>query len=571
MRATEPVAPDVTARLARLAPPFTLAILLLPLSFGLLGTLLPAFGYLPALGGDRPTVRHFAELFAAPAIWRSAALSLAAGLVTAAVSLLAVMTFVAGWADTRAFRRLQHSLSPLLAVPHAAAAFALAFLIAPSGYLVRLAAPLVGLERPPDILIVNDPLGLSMMAGLMAKEIPFLFLVTLAALPQLDAGRTRALTCAFGYGRIAGFAFALWPGAYRQIRLAVYAVIAYATSVVDVAVILGPSLPPMLPVRLLQWMSDPDLSVRFVASAGAIFQLCVTGAALLVWFALEKLAGSIVRIMCDRGMRGRREAAVRHVALIVTSSAAAAIFVGIVILGLWSIAGFWAFPDLLPDEFSFRTWRRALPRILDPLATTLAAGVLSTAIALVLAVGCLERETETGRKGANKALLAIYLPLIVPQISFVFGLQVLFLASGTDQRFAALVLVHLIFVLPYVFLSLSDPWRHFDRRYDLIAAGLGRGRTAALFMIRLPMLMRAILTAAAVGFAVSVGQYLPTVLIGEGRLTTVTTEAVALASGGNRRVIGVYAFLQTLLPFLAFAIASLTTSLLWRNRKAMHV
>ena len=71
-------------------------------------------------------------------------------------------------------------------------------------------------------------------------------------------------------------------------------------------------------------------------------------------------------------------------------------------------------------------------------------------------------------------------------------------------------------------------------------------RTAltTLLRVRMPMLLRAILTAAAVGFAVSVGLYLPTLLIGAGRLTTITTEAVALASGGNRRVIGVYAFLQ---------------------------
>jgi putative thiamine transport system permease protein len=92
-----------------------------------------------------------------------------------------------------------------------------------------------------------------------------------------------------------------------------------------------------------------------------------------------------------------------------------------------------------------------------------------------------------------------------------------------------------------------------------------------LLRIRLPMLTRAILTAAAVGFSVSVGQYLPTVLIGAGRLTTVTTEAVALAAGGNRRVIGVYAFMQTLLPFLAFAIATGLPGLLFRNRRGLRV
>ena len=105
-------------------------------------------------------------------------------------------------------------------------------------------------------------------------------------------------------------------------------------------------------------------------------------------------------------------------------------------------------------------------------------------------------------------------------------------------------------MLPYVFLSLSDPWRAYDRRYEAVAAGLGKNRLATLLRVRMPMLLRAILTAAAVGFAVSVGQYLPTLLIGAGRLTTITTEAVALASGGNRRVIGVYAFLQLRLPAL---------------------
>ncbi|WP_099867129.1 ABC transporter permease [Pararhizobium haloflavum] len=562
--------PTGSLSFVRLAPGLTLAVLLLPIAFGLAATFLPAFGYLPALGGTELTLAHFESLFAMPAIWRSAALSLLTGVVTAGVSLLIVMLFVAGWAGTRTFARLQHAVSPLLAIPHAAAAFGLAFLIAPSGFLVRLAAPWAGIERPPDWLIVNDPLGLTMMAGLVAKEMPFLLLVTLAALPQVKRAETMQLVSAFGYGRIAGFLFTLWPQVYRQIRFAVYAVIAYATAVVDVAVILGPNLPAILPVRLLQWMNDPDLSLRFLASAGAVLQLGVTLGALLGWLVIEQVASSICAALRGRGLRMVRERMLRIAALAATGTTAVLVFGGIALLALWSFAALWQFPAILPDAFTLSTWQRALPRILEPLAVTLGAGALSTAIALCLTIACLEQEARTGRVAGRRAMLAIYLPLIVPQIAFVFGLQVLFLASGTDQRFAALVFVHLVFVLPYVFLSLSDPWRAFDRRYDLIAAGLGRSRLALLLKVRLPMLSRAVLTAAAVGFAVSVGQYLPTVLIGEGRLTTVTTEAVALAAGGNRRVIGVYAFLQTLLPFLAFAIASLAPALLWRNRRAMR-
>ena len=69
------------------------------------------------------------------------------------------------------------------------------------------------------------------------------------------------------------------------------------------------------------------------------------------------------------------------------------------------------------------------------------------------------------------------------------------------------------------------------------------------------------LTAAAVGFAVSVGLYLPTLLDRRRALATLTTEAVALASGGNRRVIGVYAFLQLALPVLGFLIATMNAGL----------
>ncbi len=82
-----------------------------------------------------------------------------------------------------------------------------------------------------------------MMAGLIVKEIPFLLLIALAALPQVDLARTRALAASLGYGRIAGFLFGVWPPLYRQIRLAVFAVIAFSTSVVDVAAILGPTTP----------------------------------------------------------------------------------------------------------------------------------------------------------------------------------------------------------------------------------------------------------------------------------------------------------------------------------------
>ena len=137
-------------------------------------------------------------------------------------------------------------------------------------------------------------------------------------------------------------------------------------------------------------------------------------------------------------------------------------------------------------------------------------------------------------------------------------------------RRAAVIAAHLVFVLPYVFLSLADPWRAWDARHSTVARALGASRDRVLWAVRLPMLLRPVLTAAAVGFAVSVGQYLPTLLVGGGRVQTLTTEAVALVSGGDRRAIGVYALAQTLAALAPFALAILLPRLFWRHRRGMR-
>jgi putative thiamine transport system permease protein len=76
-----------------------------------------------------------------------------------------------------------------------------------------------------------------------------------------------------------------------------------------------------------------------------------------------------------------------------------------------------------------------------------------------------------------------------------------------------------------------------------------------LLQLRLPMLAGPLAATAAVGFAVSIGQYLPTLLLGGGRVVTLTTEAVALSSGGNRRIVGAYGLAQAFWPGLAFVLA----------------
>ncbi|MCK0151689.1 ABC transporter permease subunit [Marivita sp. S6314] len=542
-----------------------------PVAAGVLGTLAPAFGVLPALGGTEITLDAFAMLFDWPGITRASVLSVTTGLIATTLSLLVVSLICAAWSGSAAFRVIERALSPLLSVPHAAAAFGLAFLIAPSGWIARAASPwLTGWDRPPDVLILQDPQGLSLIAGLVVKEVPFLLLMTLAALSQIRTAQARDTAMALGYAPVSGWFKTVFPRVYAQIRLPVYAVLAFSMTVIDVALILGPTTPPTLAVQILRWMNDPDLSLRFLASAAALWQLALVIGALLLWRVGEICVAWMGRRWVASGRRGGGTRTVRLVSLLAATVSAAAIVFGLFGLLVWSFAGFWSFPDALPNGFSTRTWMRHAMGLWPVIGETLIIATVATLIALLLTLACLEAEDRHGLKPGTRALWMLYVPLIVPQIAFLTGLQTLAIFTGLDGNRTAVIAVHTIFVLPYVFLSLADPFRAWDARYGSVARALGASCDGVLWRVRLPMLLRPILTAAAVGFAVSIGQFLPTLLAGAGRVQTLTTEAVALASGGDRRVISVYALTQTAVAFLPFALAVFVPAIVWRNRKGLR-
>ena len=556
----------------RAVPLVTLFLFLGPVAAGLIGTLLPALGYLPALGGESLTLEPWRQLWAAPGLAESVRLSFVSGLATTLVALAVVILFCAGWHGTRGFARVQRLLSPLLSVPHVTVAFGLAFVLAPSGWILRLVSPwATGLERPPDLIIAQDPAGLTLIAGLAIKEIPFLFLMTLAAIGQVDAARTRTMARTLGYGPIAAWLKTVFPQVYPQIRLPVFAVLAYAVSVVDVAIVLAPTTPPPLAVQLVRWFNDPELAMRFVASAGAILQLAIVVAAMLVWWLGERALIYLGKRWIRTGWRWQHDAWLRRIAAFALISGFAIAFFSLLSMALWSLAGRWRFPAGLPDTIGLATWVGNADRLTTAGWNTLSVGLAASGVALIFTIGCLENEARFGQRATNRALLLLYLPLLVPQVAFLFGAQILLIVLNIDGSWFAVAWSHLVFVLPYVFLSLADPYRSWDERYARSALCLGAGPWRVLRCVKLPMLLRPVLVAVAVGFAVSVGLYLPTLFAGAGRFDTLTTDAVSLAASGNRRIIGAYALMQMLLPFLAFALAAAVPAWMFRRRRGLLV
>jgi putative thiamine transport system permease protein len=555
----------------RIAPIFTLFVFLGPIGAGLLGTILPAFGYLPALGSYDLSLEPWRELVRYPGFVTALSLTLGVGFGATTISFLLAIGFCAMMGQSRPVRRLQAVLPPLLATPHVAIAIGFAFLVAPSGILVRLVSPwATGWDRPPAIATVNDPYGMSLIAGLVLKETAYLVLMIIAASGQPNLKAMLQAARALGYASVRAWFAVVLPQIYPQIRLPIYAVLAFSLSNVEVALILGPGNPPPLAVVAMRWFASHDLALYFPAAAAATLQLSIVVGGIAFWRVLEIACGILHRSWSRRGRRrGFVDLMMRATGIgaVVTFVAACST---ILFVGMWSVTHIWRYPSTLPSQWSLDTWSRYGADVASVAGTTAFIALVCVAVGLVLVLACLENEQRRGLRVGKSALWTLYAPLLIPQIAFLFGAQMLLVRLDLDATLFAVIWAHLLFVLPYMFLSLADPFRALDPRYARIAAATGASPLRTFFAVKAPMLARPIAIACAIGFSVSVALYLPTLFAGAGRIVTLTTEAVTLSSGGDRRIIGVFAFIQALLPLVVYAGALTLPAIFFRNRRGLR-
>ncbi len=495
----------------------------------------------------------WADLLLQPALGRAVALTLWTGLCATALSWWLAAALISRAFVQRSLQALLRHVPAMLAMPHAAMAIGLVFLLSPSGWLLRAVSPgLSGFELPPPWPTTQDPWGLGLILALVLKEVPF-FLWTAATQLQRADVATRwqaehALAQTLGHGPRRAFWRVVWPQLAPRLRWPLLAVLAYGLTVVDMALVIGPAAPPTRAVLAWQWRGDVEPATHARGATAGLLLLALVLLCAALWAVAAAFAQ---RWRAAPGTAGRPEHAVSRLApgrralVGVYSVVMAALLVG-------SVSGVWAFPAFWPQSLSLDAWA-SVARSSTTVGHTLWLALASSALALAWSVALLECAP---RRWDNAARALLYLPILLPAVLWVVGLYRLGLWLRWEGSAAGLLLAHTTMVLPYVLIALSPAYLGFDPRYAQLNASLGHGRWRLLWQVKWPLLKRSIAASAAVGFAVSVAQYLPTLYLGAGRFATVTTEAVNLAAAGQRSLTAAYAVLQFTLPVLGFALAA---------------
>jgi putative thiamine transport system permease protein len=492
--------------------------------------------------------------------WRPALLmSFLTGIAATFLSVFFTALIIAWSFTSPVWSKLIRWLPVMLAVPHAALAIGVVLWVAPSGWLLRFISPaLTGFEAPPPWSTTQDPLGLGLVVSLVLKEVPFLLWAAASQLQRDDVGprlgREFLLAQSMGYQRYKAWWLVVWPQLWPRLTGPVFAVLAYSLTVVDIAQIIGPQTPPTMALLTWQWLLDADPLLN-QQGAMAAWMLAIVVATSTVALHLSTRNGASAFKKLRRNSLGRRGSnqldlfvnRLPFFALITTAY-------GLIMAAVWisSFMGPWPFPKVQPDVWTTQAWEQVFTSAAT-IVGTFSLGICSAVLALIWSLAWLECAPRSLDRMMRQWL---YLPLALPGVLWIIGLHRLSVLAHLDGLWFGVLIAHVLAALPYVLISLSPAYLGFDERYRHVAATLGYKQWTFLLRIKWPLLKASLLASFAVGFSVSIAQYLSTLFIGAGRFNTVTTEAVVLSSGGARSVLAAYAALQWLLPALIFAVAA---------------
>ncbi|MGB8312981.1 MAG: hypothetical protein WCE69_00690, partial [Aestuariivirga sp.] len=448
-----------------------------------------AAGFLAVLYGASD-VAAWDALFEHPQLWPALSLSFTTGTLSLLISAVLAFWIVAGLYGSKLWTGSSGLIGGFLSLPHLAFAIGFGFLIAPSGLMARFIALLAGWAVPPQWVTTQDPFGISLVAVLVLKEVPFLIWLVSALLARPDISQTLngqyRVAQSLGHGSASVWLRLFIPQILPRVKWPLLIIWFYGASVVDVALAIGPTQPPPLSIIIWSDLNNADPAINARGTVGALFLTVVLACLTLVFLGFQKISTSTLWKYFTRGPSLKRAPRKSSIALFVLFCGTYALV--LTILCVMSIGTLWTFPNLLPEQFRWTAWHLFLTAP-APLLNSLALALASTLMALALAIFWLETVAEE----LDAALLACaILAIALPALLIADGQYLAFLKLGLNGTWLGVFLAHLTPVFAYVFIVLKGPYRAFDPRYRSVSLGLNADQIRFWSNVKMVMLKPAL-------------------------------------------------------------------------------
>jgi putative spermidine/putrescine transport system permease protein len=229
-------------------------------------------------------------------------------------------------------------------------------------------------------------------------------------------------------------------------------------------------------------------------------------------------------------------------------------------LVLWSVSARWFYPHLLPEDWGLRAWQyvfgTAGSQVMQGIGQSIGVAAVTAAISVLIGYPAGRVLGLYDFKGKDLVSVLLTLPIIVPPLSVAMGLHLWFIRLGLAETFAGVILVHLTVCLPYSVFVMWGVFSNYNPEFEDQARSLGASATWVAARVMLPLTLPGMVVAALFSFLLSWSQYLSTLIIGGGKVTTLPILLFALMGSGDRPVAAAVSLVFVLPAFAALLLSA---------------
>lgn len=229
-------------------------------------------------------------------------------------------------------------------------------------------------------------------------------------------------------------------------------------------------------------------------------------------------------------------------------------------LVLWSVSARWFYPNIVPNAWGIRAWKYVFgiagTQIVTALFQSVLLATITSLISLLIGIPAGRILGLYHFRWKGLVLVLLTLPVIVPALSVAMGLHLWFLRLGLADSFVGVILVHLIICVPYTVFVLWGVFSNYNPEFEDQARSLGASSWSVIFRVMLPLTFPGIVVAGLFSFLLSWSQYLNTLIIGGGRMTTLPILLFSLMGSGDRPVASAVSLVFVVPAFIALLFSA---------------
>ena len=235
------------------------------------------------------------------------------------------------------------------------------------------------------------------------------------------------------------------------------------------------------------------------------------------------------------------------------------VFVGVPLLTLvlWSFAGEWFWPAVVPTQFTTRWYQAVLenPRVIDAMILSFTIAPVVTLLTALISIPAGYAFARLNVPFRRVLLLLFLIPNAFPRIGLYVSLAVLYYQVGLIDTFWGVVFLHMIGTLVYMTWITTATFRSINPALEEAARDAGASPVRAFFAVVLPIAMPGIIVASLFSFLASLDEAQGTLVVGTPHFITMPVLMYTLISSFERPIAAVFSVLLTI-PSLLLLFAA---------------